>query len=111
MREIDKTLWPPTVHGRWMSEEYEAGLVSVIVPTYNRAHFFGGDSAEAHTARGRAVASGRWRDRRCRVATFAHPVASPSAAPPPPGRGRMAPEATRWAMIRGCRCSIGWTGA
>jgi len=27
-----------TVHRRWMSEEYERGLVSVIIPTYNRAH-------------------------------------------------------------------------
>jgi glycosyltransferase involved in cell wall biosynthesis len=39
MTEIDKSLWPPTCHGRWMSEEYEPGLVSVIIPTYNRAHF------------------------------------------------------------------------
>lgn len=29
---------PPTCHGRWMSPEFEPGLVSVIVPTYNRAH-------------------------------------------------------------------------
>lgn len=29
---------PPTCHGRWMSPEYEPGLVSVIVPTFNRAH-------------------------------------------------------------------------
>lgn len=36
---IDKSLWPETCHGRWMSEEYEPGLVSVIIPTYNRAHF------------------------------------------------------------------------
>jgi len=28
-----------TCHSRWMSEEYEPGLVSVIIPTYNRAHF------------------------------------------------------------------------
>lgn len=37
--DIDTTLWPETCHGRWMSEEYEPGLVSVIIPTYNRAHF------------------------------------------------------------------------
>ncbi|MFW6106741.1 MAG: hypothetical protein ACOC8H_01125 [bacterium] len=36
--EKAKELWPPTCHGRWMSEEYEPGLVSVIIPTYNRAH-------------------------------------------------------------------------
>lgn len=29
---IEKT-WP----GRWMSQEYEPGLVSVVIPTYNRA--------------------------------------------------------------------------
>lgn len=29
--------WPPTIHSRWMTEECERGLVSVIVPTYNRA--------------------------------------------------------------------------
>lgn len=29
---------PSTCHGRWMSPEFEPGLVSVIVPTYNRAH-------------------------------------------------------------------------
>lgn len=28
-----------TYHGRWMSEEYEPGLVSVIIPTYNRAKY------------------------------------------------------------------------
>jgi len=37
MTEIDKRLWPETCHGRWMSPEYEEGLVSVIIPTYNRA--------------------------------------------------------------------------
>ncbi len=36
---IDRSLWPETCHGRWMSPEYEPGLVSVIIPTYNRAHF------------------------------------------------------------------------
>ncbi len=36
---INKSLWPETCHGRWMSPEYEPGLVSVIIPTYNRAHF------------------------------------------------------------------------
>ena len=35
---IDRTLWPETCHGRWMNPEYEPGLVSVIIPTYNRAH-------------------------------------------------------------------------
>ena len=34
-----EALWPDTCHGRWMSPEYEPGLVSVIIPTYNRAHF------------------------------------------------------------------------
>ncbi len=36
---LDKSLWPATCHGRWMSEDYEPGLVSVIVPTYNRERF------------------------------------------------------------------------
>lgn len=35
----DKSLWPATCHGRWMSDEYEPGLISVIIPTYNRAQF------------------------------------------------------------------------
>lgn len=30
--------WPETVHGTWIDSEYEDGVVSVIVPTYNRAH-------------------------------------------------------------------------
>ena len=34
-----KEMTPKTRHGRWMSEEYEPGLVSVIVPTYNRECF------------------------------------------------------------------------
>lgn len=38
-RRVDTSFWPETCHGRWMSEEYEPGLVSVIIPTYNRAHF------------------------------------------------------------------------
>jgi hypothetical protein len=33
-----RELWPCTRHGRWMASEYKLGLVSVIVPTYNRAH-------------------------------------------------------------------------
>jgi glycosyltransferase involved in cell wall biosynthesis len=28
-----------TCHGRWMSEEYIPGIVSVIIPTYNRAKY------------------------------------------------------------------------
>lgn len=28
-----------TCHGKWISEEYEPGLVSVIIPTYNRAKY------------------------------------------------------------------------
>ncbi|MBN1878412.1 MAG: glycosyltransferase family 2 protein [Anaerolineae bacterium] len=35
---IDKSLWPETIHKRWISEQYEPGLVSVIMPAYNRAH-------------------------------------------------------------------------
>ncbi|MFP4029866.1 MAG: hypothetical protein ACLFWL_18975 [Candidatus Brocadiia bacterium] len=31
--------WPETCHGRWMDPGCEEGLVSVIIPTYNRAHF------------------------------------------------------------------------
>jgi len=31
-------LAPSTQHGRWMSEACESGLVSVIVPTFNRGH-------------------------------------------------------------------------
>jgi len=36
-KEKARQLWPSTSHGRWMSEEYVPGLVSVIIPTYNRA--------------------------------------------------------------------------
>lgn len=36
--KIDE-LHPPTVHDTWMDSKLESGLVSVIVPTYNRAHF------------------------------------------------------------------------
>lgn len=32
-------LWAKTKHDRWMGEDYKPGLVSVIVPTYNRAQF------------------------------------------------------------------------
>jgi glycosyltransferase involved in cell wall biosynthesis len=35
--DVRKDLWPETRQGRWMSDEFEPGLVSVIVPTYNRA--------------------------------------------------------------------------
>lgn len=38
LQEIDE-LHPPTIHDTWMESESEAGLVSVILPTYNRAHF------------------------------------------------------------------------
>ena len=34
-----KELWPETCQGGWMDVQYEEGLVSVIIPTYNRAHF------------------------------------------------------------------------
>jgi len=34
-----KAYWPKTVHGEWMSPECDEGLVSVIIPTYNRAQF------------------------------------------------------------------------
>ena len=34
---VPRSLWPPTVHGRWMDGGFVPGLVSVIVPTYNRA--------------------------------------------------------------------------
>ena len=52
-RERARSLWPPTCHGRWMREEYEPGLASVIVPAYNRAHFLvdAMDSAWAQTHR------------------------------------------------------------
>jgi GT2 family glycosyltransferase len=30
-------LWPPTRHGQWMKPEHQASLVSVILPTFNRA--------------------------------------------------------------------------
>ncbi len=36
--EDAKILWPATRHGQWIAPEYEKGLVSVIIPTYNRAH-------------------------------------------------------------------------
>ena len=39
MARIDRDAWPTTIHGRWMREEYEPDLVSVVVPTYNRAQF------------------------------------------------------------------------
>lgn len=32
-----RSVWPETTHDRWMNPSYESGLVSVIVPTYNRA--------------------------------------------------------------------------
>jgi glycosyltransferase involved in cell wall biosynthesis len=38
MGSTDTSSWPPTCHDLWMSEDYEPGLVSVIIPTYNRAH-------------------------------------------------------------------------
>lgn len=30
-----------TYHRRWMREDYDAGLVTVIIPTYNRSYFLG----------------------------------------------------------------------
>lgn len=36
--EIERRdFWPKTAHGRWMDSGYQKGLVSVIVPAYNRA--------------------------------------------------------------------------
>ncbi len=32
-----RDLWPETMHDEWMDPAFEEGLVSVIVPTYNRA--------------------------------------------------------------------------
>ncbi len=31
--------WPETIHNEWMGKNYCTGLVSVVVPTYNRAHY------------------------------------------------------------------------
>jgi len=28
-----------TVHGTWMDAEHQPGLVSVVIPAFNRAHF------------------------------------------------------------------------
>jgi len=36
---LDKRFWPWTCHGRWMSDEFEPALVSVVIPSYNRAQF------------------------------------------------------------------------
>ena len=33
-----RSLWPECRHGRWMSDAYEPELVSVIVPTHDRAY-------------------------------------------------------------------------
>ena len=33
-----QSIWPSTVHGEWIEDNGEEGLVSVIVPTYNRLH-------------------------------------------------------------------------
>ena len=32
-----QTLWPPTCHNQWMSEEFVPGWASVIIPTFSRA--------------------------------------------------------------------------
>jgi glycosyltransferase involved in cell wall biosynthesis len=37
MKRDPKSLWPETYLGRWMAEDYEPDLVSVIIPTYNRS--------------------------------------------------------------------------
>lgn len=34
-----RQIWPDTQHGRWMNSDYETDLISVVVPTYNRAQF------------------------------------------------------------------------
>ncbi len=36
-----RTLWPTRFHGQWMEASYEPGLVSVIIPTFNRAAVLG----------------------------------------------------------------------
>lgn len=35
---IDEHHARSTLHGKWMSPAYRAGLVTIVVPTYNRAH-------------------------------------------------------------------------
>ena len=36
-----RNLWPETRHDRWMTSKFEDGLISVIIPTYNRDQFLG----------------------------------------------------------------------
>ena len=39
MPDIDITALKNTSHDKWMKPDYEPGLVTVIIPTYNRADF------------------------------------------------------------------------
>lgn len=39
MRGRIEGLQPPTTHATWMDDKSEPGLVTIVIPTYNRAHF------------------------------------------------------------------------